>query len=548
MHYSRRLNPSAVAHIALYRKYRSQTFGDLIGQEHVVRTLQNSIKQGKMAHAFLFTGPRGTGKTSSARLLAKALNCETGPSPEPCNECPNCIEITEGRCLDVFEMDAASESGVEQIRESIVDVADYKPATCRFKIFIIDEVHDLSSKAFDALLKTIEEPPEHLVFILATTEFSKVPPTIRSRCQKFEFHRGTLQHLTERLQFVAVEEGIEADITALSAIARIADGGYRDALSLFEQVSITLEGRMTLEDVYDQLGLIGDDLVDDVIKAICNRDAALLLERLDEVVRRGRDPRSLLESLQYRLADLTRSAYQVVGNSHDAAAEAAMHAMAQFVGRERLLLLRGLVANAHRVIRDVTMPRIWLEGELLGWNLSLAPVAASAPEPKVEAAKAVVTPKQAPPPPATTTVSAPKQVAKRTEKATPERVIPAPEPTGDAVVDTVANLWHSIASVLSNESVPAYRHLVGSRVVDVSGTKVTVELNGPLAADYVVKYKKFEDRLYEILSGLTSTSYRIEFTHRTNGEAQNFEPPAVDLPLEGEQLYDAARDVFGGNQ
>lgn len=544
MHHSRRPNLNAVAHIALYRKYRSQTFGDLIGQEHVVRTLQNSIKQGKMAHAFLFTGPRGTGKTSSARLLAKALNCEKGPSPEPCNECPNCLEITEGRCLDVFEMDAASESGVEQIRESIVDVADYKPATCRFKIFIIDEVHDLSSKAFDALLKTIEEPPDHLVFILATTEFNKVPPTIRSRCQKFEFHRGTLQHLTERLQHVAKAEGIEADITALSAIARIADGGYRDALSLFEQVSITLEGRMTLEDVYDQLGLIGDDLVDDVIKAICNRDAALLLERLDEVVRRGRDPRSLLESLQYRLADLTRSAYQVAGSSHDAAAEAAMHAMAQFVGRERLLLLRGLVANAHRVIRDVTMPRIWLEGELLGWDLSPMPVhvppAEPKAEPKAEPAKAVVAPK--------VVASAPAPSPKPTQKDHPERSIPIPPPTGDAQIDEFAQIWHVVATKISNESLTAFQRLAGSRVAEIGPGKAKIELKRITDVEWVNKRQALLDKIYEFLAEASTVKIQLEFTHQANGEAQNFEPPAVDLPLEGEQLYDAARDVFGGNQ
>ncbi|MBV6458670.1 MAG: hypothetical protein HONBIEJF_01804 [Fimbriimonadaceae bacterium] len=533
-----------MAHIALYRKYRSQTFGDLIGQEHVVRTLQNSIKQGKMAHAFLFTGPRGTGKTSSARLLAKALNCEKGPSPEPCNQCANCIEITEGRCLDVFEMDAASESGVDQIRESIVDVADYKPATCRFKIFIIDEVHDLSNKAFDALLKTIEEPPEHLVFILATTEFSKVPPTIRSRCQKFEFHRGTLQHLTERLQFVAAEEGIEADITALSAIARIADGGYRDALSLFEQVSITLEGRMTLDDVYEQLGLIGDDLVDDVIKAICNRDAALLLERLDEVVRRGRDPRSLLESLQYRLADLTRSAYQVAGNSHDAAAEAAMHAMAQFVGRERLLVLRGLVANAHRVIRDVTMPRIWLEGELLGWDLSPRTTTVAA-EPKVEPAKAVIAPKVASP----TAEPAPTPPAqKSSQKEHPERSIPRPAPTGDPQIDEFAEVWHVVASKIANESLTAFQRLAGSRVSEVASGKAKIELKRVSDVDWVNKRQALLDKIYEFLGEASATKILLEFTHQANGEASSFEPPAVDLPLEGEQLYDAARDVFGGNK
>ena len=173
-----------MAYLSLYRKYRSQTFSDLIGQDHVVRTLQNAVASGKIAHSYLFTGPRGTGKTSSARLLAKCLNCEKGPTPEPCNQCEQCISITQGNCVDVYELDAASESGVENVRDAIVDAVQYAPNYCRYKIFIIDEVHDLSSKAFDALLKTVEEPPPYVIFILATTEYNKVPPTIRSRCQK----------------------------------------------------------------------------------------------------------------------------------------------------------------------------------------------------------------------------------------------------------------------------------------------------------------------------------------------------------------------------
>ncbi|MBX3096695.1 MAG: DNA polymerase III subunit gamma/tau, partial [Fimbriimonadaceae bacterium] len=189
--------------MALYRKYRSQTFDDLVGQEHVIRTLRNAIEQNRLSHAFLFTGPRGTGKTSTARLLAKALNCTDGPSANPSEDDPICQEIANGSCMDVVELDAASESGIEEIRTKVIDAAEYRPSYCRFKIFIIDEVHDLSSKAFDSLLKTIEEPPDHVFFILATTEYHKVPPTIRSRCQRFDFHRGSVESLTKRLEYVA---------------------------------------------------------------------------------------------------------------------------------------------------------------------------------------------------------------------------------------------------------------------------------------------------------------------------------------------------------
>lgn len=514
-----------------------------MGQEHVTQTLQNAIRQDRVSHAFLFTGPRGTGKTSTARLLAKALNCEKGPSPEPCNACVPCTEITEGRCLDVFELDAASESGVEQIRQSIVDVVDYKPANCRFKVFIIDEVHDLSSKAFDALLKTIEEPPDHLIFILATTEFTKVPPTIRSRCQKFEFHRGTLEHLTKRLHFVAEQEGIEADMAALVAIARIADGGYRDALSLLEQVSITSEGRLTLNDVYDQLGLIADDVVDEIIHAVCDRDAATLLDRLDAISRRGRDPRSLLESMQFRLADLTRSLLQVQSDSCDAATEAALHATAQRIGMDRLLALRGLVANAHRSVRDVTLPKIWMEAELLSWKLD-PPQTAPAVQPKEleppksRLEKAVVAPKNTTAPP--DRLGSPDR-----QKESANREIPLPQATGDESIDRFATVWHGVTSEISKKSFSAFQRLATSRVKSIGDKAVTIELKRMADVDWVNKRPALLDLIHESLLKATGSKVELTFVH-ANGDASTYEPPAVDLPLEGEQLIDAARDVFGG--
>ena len=221
-----------------------------------MRTLQNGITSGRIAHSYLFTGPRGTGKTSTARLLAKALCCDNGPSAEPDDTCEICKAITSGSCVDVIEMDAASESGVEEIRSQIVEAAEYLPMICRYKIYIIDEVHDLSAKAFDALLKTIEEPPAHVIFVLATTEYNKVPPTIRSRCQKFEFHRASMQDLVSRLAYVAESEEVAAEPAALAAIARMADGGYRDGLTLLEQAILTADGKITLQQVYDQLGIV----------------------------------------------------------------------------------------------------------------------------------------------------------------------------------------------------------------------------------------------------------------------------------------------------
>src|SRR5437588_8710900 len=324
----------SLAYVSLYRKYRSQTFSDLVGQEHVVKTLQNAISSGKIAHSYLFTGPRGTGKTSTARLLAKALCCEKGPTTEPCNECSICLSITDGSCIDVFEMDAASESGVDDVRDAIVNVTEYRPAVARYKVFIIDEVHDLSGKAFDALLKTVEEPPPHIIFVLATTEYNKVPPTIRSRCQRFEFHRATLEDLVSRLEHVATAEGVKVEPGALNAIARMADGGFRDALTLLEQAIIASpSAQITLQDIYDQLGLITEDITDRILDAVASGNVMSLTEQLEEQTRVGRDPGAILESLLYRMADLTRIAFRVdQGVVTDAARQAAGQEFAVRIG------------------------------------------------------------------------------------------------------------------------------------------------------------------------------------------------------------------------
>lgn len=360
-----------MAHVSLYRKYRSQTFGDLIGQDHVVRTLQNAVAQGKISHAYLFTGPRGTGKTSTARLLAKSLCAENGPTADPQESDPIVQSITDGSCPDVIEIDAASESSVESIRENIIETAEYRPLVARYRVYIIDEVHDLSAKAFDALLKTIEEPPAHLIFILATTEYNKVPPTIRSRCQKYEFHRASMQNLAARIQHVADAEGVTIDPEAVTAIARMADGAYRDALTLLEQAMITADGHITLAQVYDQLGLVPETTVDNLLTHVAAQNIPEVLALLEEVFQLGRDPRALLESGLYRLADLTRATYDIRENN-DAVRHASLHETAARLGRETILRLRGEFAAAHKEIRNISLPRLWLESELVRISQDLA--------------------------------------------------------------------------------------------------------------------------------------------------------------------------------
>jgi DNA polymerase-3 subunit gamma/tau len=370
-----------VAYISLYRKYRAQDFEELLGQSHVTVTLRNAIQQGRLAHAYLFCGPRGTGKTSTARLLAKSLNCEQGPTPNPCKVCRFCRAIQEGNCVDVVEMDAASETSIDDVRTSIIENAKYPPMEARYKIYIIDEVHDLSAKAFDALLKTIEEPPPHVVFILATTEFHRVPPTIRSRCQRFDFHRGTIADITRRLEQVLVAEGFTAEPAALHLVARAADGSWRDALTALEQVIAFSEGGViTAQTVYNALGLLEDETLMQLTDALLERDAGKALHLLEGQMLLGREPRVFAESLIQHWRALIQAALHAHdrAGAYDPTVWSAMIEQARRAGVPRLLAWWEQMAGALSEMRTSGSPRAILELYLL--RLACEPSVAPAPQ------------------------------------------------------------------------------------------------------------------------------------------------------------------------
>ena len=285
-----------MSYLVLSRKWRPQTFADVVGQEHVTRTLCNAIRSGRVAHAFLFTGPRGVGKTTMARLLAKALNCEQGPTPDPCNTCSNCLEITAGNALDVLEIDGASHTGVDNIRD-LTEGVQYRPVKSRFRVVIIDEVHMLSNAAFNALLKTLEEPPPHVKFIFATTEAHKVLQTILSRCQRYDFQRIALRELIQRLQVVAEGEGLSADEVGLALLAREADGSLRDAESLLDQVVAWSGGSVNEQAVKEALGVADRQALFRVVEAVLARDPAQALRLAGDLYRYGYDPRRLCRDL-----------------------------------------------------------------------------------------------------------------------------------------------------------------------------------------------------------------------------------------------------------
>ncbi|MEJ7713162.1 MAG: DNA polymerase III subunit gamma/tau [Pyrinomonadaceae bacterium] len=299
------------AYQVIARKWRPQTFEEVTGQEHVTRTLRNAIEHGRVAYAYLFSGARGVGKTTTARLLAKALNCHKFDSPTstPCaftdpSACPSCLEIAEGRSIDVLEIDAASNTGVDNVRASVIGNVAVRPARDRYKVFIIDEVHMLSGAAFNALLKTLEEPPPRVVFIMATTESHKVPDTILSRCQQFEFRTIATSRITERLRAIADTEKIEVTNDALREIARVGEGSMRDAQSAFDQVISYSDGHVSAEDVEAALGIASVEILARIVRSIAEERPAEVLAVVDNLVTRGHDLRNFCRDLLVYFRDL----------------------------------------------------------------------------------------------------------------------------------------------------------------------------------------------------------------------------------------------------
>ena len=358
-----------MAYQVLARKWRPQKFEDVLGQQAVTRTLKNALKSKRIAQAFVLSGPRGCGKTTTARILARALSCVNGPTPEPCGVCDACIEIAEGRDIDVLEIDAATHTGVDNVREVIVEGLAIAPVRNRYKVFIIDEVHMLSASSFNALLKSIEEPPPHVIFMMATTEQHKIPDTVLSRSQVYEFRTISAKVVADRLRLIASEEKIEIPEAGLLLLARAGEGSMRDSLSAFDQVRAFAGDAITVEDVVTVLGLVGRDLVFDMLEAVVSEDAPAAFALVERAIERGYDLRLLCRELARATRDLLiLSVDPKRASDPDVAADAEKERLLAMAGqwsREDLLRAFDLLTRTEQEVRISDQPRYNLEMGLL---------------------------------------------------------------------------------------------------------------------------------------------------------------------------------------
>ncbi len=532
---------------ALYRRWRSQTFDEIIAQEHVTRTLQNALRAERVAHAYLFTGPRGTGKTSTARILAKAVNCLAEPAQRPCNACARCRAVSEGRDLDLIEIDAASNRGIDEIRE-LRDKVAFVPNEGRFKVYVVDEVHMLTTEAFNALLKTLEEPPPHAIFVLATTEPQRIPATILSRCQRFDFRRVPLADLCGKLQRICEAEGIRAQPAVLEAIGRRAGGSFRDAESLLDQLAAYGDAEITLERVQELLGGVSAEAVADLVDAWLAADLGAGLRLINSLVDGGTDARQLhqetVEYLRSLMLLLAGGADRPAGASPEAAERMRRQLAGLSIGR----LLDGLRTFSQvEAARGDVRPQMPLE-----LAFAQAVVGAGSARPQSQDAPTVAGPSRlqsqsAPagvrsarsqpqgasagagsrgptsPHSAAPVTSGAQRRAAPAERP-PEEPIgagsPRPEPpaaegspdparAGEPSLAAVTACWPQVLAALHEKNKTLEALLRSGRPVDAGGGRVVLAMEGSFHRDRVME-EKSRRLLEELLQGLLGTACHIE--------------------------------------
>lgn len=583
-----------MAYISLYRKYRPQNFDDVVGQDHVTTTLKNAIDSGRVANGYLFSGTRGTAKTTCARILAKALNCigpdgtALSPTSSPCSTCSACQAISASALVDVVEIDAASHGKVEDVRDLTANIK-FPPMVGRYKVYIIDEAHQLSRDAMDAFLKTLEEPPDRVVFVLATTEPDKLPVTIASRCQVFEFRRGTMAEIESRIRFVLNAESAEADGGAIRLLARAAEGSYRDSLTLLEQVLAYKRQGITRKDVNLVLGMVDDEMVDRGVSLIADRDMPGLLLFADDLISGGKEVRHFLQGLSRRLRDLLVVKLGATGAALETDIDLSLlQSEAASFSAETLLRQLRQLALAERDIRLSSQHRLLLEMSLLnlvdGNTEDVQPIsrkrAHSAPnmvplrnagDSDLEAPRSVSirTPNQLPTAGTSTVVVSedPDEYSSDHPKPLPlepghSSLFSESEPNvrndeqfqsenGDVLIDRLNALWPQVLNRMGTKSPSGVPFIREARAISLRGQLLTLQFDTPLHFDRMQKNERGR-RIVEEIINLTlqvpSQTYQIRCTLREPGQLKEIDTETgfVSATEDTAPLLDKVIAEFGG--
>lgn len=511
---------------ALYRVYRPQTFAALIGQDAISQTLLNALRHHRLAHAYLFCGPRGTGKTSTSKILAKAVNCLDPQDGEPCNECENCRAINEDRFLDVIEIDAASNRGIDEIR-NIREQVRFTPSMGKRKVYIIDEVHMLTTEAFNALLKTLEEPPEHVLFILATTDPQKVPKTVLSRTQRFDFHRIPTAVLTAHLRDICDQEGIDATDDALTMIAKNAAGGMRDAISLLDQTIAFAGDSIDKHAVTQMIGGLDDEALAKLIDALTQGDTSALFQTLEGLLAQGSDARALMQSILVYLRDLLLT--RVGSGAEGSVPSDTLRRQASAFSLRQLEQLLAKAAEAERDMRIAPDGELVLELTLVEMALLLhdAPAAPTAPTKSAHLPLSGSAPQPQPP---TATTAAPTVTATPASDQTAVPAAPAastPASSDDAAnLDALRRLWPQTVEALKDVSIRIHAFVKPAELVRYESGTLT--LRWPRGAIFNCKQMRMADN-QKILADTLATRWPHPIKFNCELEEEPQKDPVIDL-------------------